>query len=62
MSLAAPPPFDQWPPDVDHSPELQTIWWSQWAVATVFIVLRFYARIQKRYLGWDDTFMTLSWV
>jgi hypothetical protein len=40
---------------------LQTVWWREVAIATVFIGLRYWARILKRGLGVDDVLMTASW-
>lgn len=49
-------------PDVDQVRAMQASIWSTTAVAFVFLVLRFWARIYKRAIGMDDMFMLLSWV
>lgn len=62
MAAAAPSSDFQLPPDENHALALQTVWWTEVAIATVFIALRFWARIMKRSLGLDDVVMAASWV
>jgi len=63
-TMAAPAPSTgfQMPPDENHALALQTVWWTEVAIATVFIGLRFWARSLKRSLGLDDVVMAASWV
>lgn len=62
MAAPAPSTDFQLPPDENHALALQTVWWTEVAIATVFIVLRFWARSIKRSLGLDDVVMAASWV
>ncbi|KAI1368212.1 hypothetical protein F5Y08DRAFT_347597 [Xylaria arbuscula] len=50
------------PPDVSRAQALEAILWSEFAVSTVFILLRLFARYQKRSLGLDDGLMAGSWL
>ena len=50
------------PPDESRATALEAILWSEFAVSTVFIFLRLFARYQKRSLGLDDGLMAGSWV
>ncbi|PHH88228.1 hypothetical protein CDD83_7804 [Cordyceps sp. RAO-2017] len=59
-SPASPPPG--LPPQEDHSGPLQAVWWTCFAVATTFILLRVWARLLRRSLGYDDVTMGLAWL
>ncbi len=50
------------PPDEDHRVALEAVYWSECSVATIFIILRFWARILKHSLGLDDVFMAVCYV
>ncbi|KAI0114288.1 hypothetical protein F4776DRAFT_656685 [Hypoxylon sp. NC0597] len=50
------------PPDVDYGSKLEAIWWAMYAVASLFIFLRFWARFIKRSLGLDDAVMASAWL
>jgi hypothetical protein len=41
---------------------LEAVWWTFFSVATIFIGLRFWARIVHRNLGFDDLFMAITYV
>ncbi|KAK4154498.1 hypothetical protein C8A00DRAFT_14363 [Chaetomidium leptoderma] len=51
MAASDPGAGMQLPPDENHGLALQTVWWTEVAIATVFIGLRYWARILKRGLG-----------
>lgn len=55
-------PQTQLPPFEDRGPKLITVWWTEIAIASVFIALRFWARRYKRVIGWDDAFMVAAWL
>ncbi|KAI3332047.1 hypothetical protein HD806DRAFT_529812 [Xylariaceae sp. AK1471] len=59
MSLPLP---SQLPPDTNHRVALEAVWWTELSVATIFIVLRFWARVFKRSLGLDDVVMAACYV
>lgn len=59
MGQGVPP---QLPPDDNNRTVLQAVWWTQLSVATVFIILRIWARTIKRSVGLDDAAMIASWV
>ncbi|KUI58324.1 hypothetical protein VP1G_05612 [Cytospora mali] len=50
------------PPNVDRRTTLDAVNWSLVAVAFVFVVLRFWARMYNRALGFDDGLMLVSWL
>ncbi len=62
MASPAPDSGFQLPPDENHALALQVVWWTEVAIASVFMGLRFWARIIKRSLGLDDVVMAASWV
>ena len=58
-ALFGPPPPGG---DVDRGPIVYGLYWAFWAVSTVVLTLRFWARIRIRALGWDDWAMLAAWV
>ena len=48
--------------ELDRGPALLTIYWTQFAVALVAVVLRFYARYSIQAIGWDDWTMAITMV
>ncbi|KAK6067449.1 Cholesterol 7-alpha-monooxygenase 4 [Seiridium cupressi] len=52
----------QSPPDVDRALALTAAWWTEFAIASVLIFLRLWARRYKRALGLDDAFMVVAWL
>lgn len=48
--------------DVNRGLQLLPIYWTQFAVALIFVVLRFYARFSIRAVGWDDWAMAITMV
>ncbi|KAK4185131.1 hypothetical protein QBC35DRAFT_454550 [Podospora australis] len=60
MDAGLPPP--ELPRDENNRTVLQAVWWTQLAIATIFIVLRIWARTIKRTVGLDDVAMIGSWV
>ncbi|KAI0146881.1 hypothetical protein GGR57DRAFT_285341 [Xylariaceae sp. FL1272] len=50
------------PPNESRATSLEALLWTEFGVATIFIVLRLATRHQKRSLGLDDGLMTISWV
>jgi len=60
MSLALPSPL---PPDEERAQTLEEVWWTEIALATVFIGLRYWTRLSsQRKLLLDDIVMGLAWV
>ncbi|KAI1759504.1 hypothetical protein GGR53DRAFT_141107 [Hypoxylon sp. FL1150] len=49
-------------PDIDRGVQLISIYSSQCGISFLFITLRLWARLRIRGLGWDDLFMTATWV
>ena len=49
------------PPYEDRGPALVIVWWTEIAIASIFIALRFWARRYKQ-VGWDDAFMVGAWL
>lgn len=62
MSSAAGQLPRQVPPEEDHRVALEAVWWTFFSIATIFIGLRFWARIIHRSLGLDDFVMALCYV
>ncbi|KAI0543515.1 hypothetical protein F4679DRAFT_105452 [Xylaria curta] len=50
------------PPDESRGTALEALLWTEFSVATVFIVLRLTTRHQMRSLGLDDVLMAGSWL
>jgi hypothetical protein len=50
------------PPQEDHSKDLPVVWWTFFAIATAFIVLRVWARYIRRTWGADDITMFFCWL
>ncbi|KAI1291190.1 hypothetical protein F5Y03DRAFT_400912 [Xylaria venustula] len=50
------------PPDESRAKALEALLWTEFSVATVFILLRLTARHLKRSLGLDDVLMAGSWL
>ncbi|KAJ5088501.1 hypothetical protein N7456_012117 [Penicillium angulare] len=50
------------PPNVDRSGDLLAGLWVPWPFASMLLVTRFWSRIARKDLGWDDYFMLFSWV
>ena len=48
--------------DLNRGPALLAIYWVQFSVAFVFVVLRFYARLSIRAIGLDDWAIALALV
>ncbi|KAI1771935.1 hypothetical protein F4818DRAFT_183923 [Hypoxylon cercidicola] len=49
-------------PDDNRGPTLVTIYVIQCSIALVFLALRLWARFSIHTLGWDDFFMSITWV
>ncbi|TGJ86595.1 hypothetical protein E0Z10_g2194 [Xylaria hypoxylon] len=62
MSSTPSPLPPQLPPDQNHRVALEVVWWTFFSIATVFIILRFWARILKRTFGFDDLVMAACYV
>ncbi|KAI9148761.1 putative integral membrane protein [Paramyrothecium foliicola] len=54
--------MDETVPDVDRAASFIAIFTAQCALATVVVVLRFWARYHIHNFGWDDLFMLLTWI
>lgn len=60
MSAEIPP--SELPADVDRGQTLIIVWWTEIALASIFIFLRVFARRLRRSLGIDDVVMICAWV
>ncbi|KAI1407193.1 hypothetical protein F5Y13DRAFT_206546 [Hypoxylon sp. FL1857] len=49
-------------PDIDRGSQLISIYSSQCGISLIFLSLRLWARIHIRGMGWDDTFMVITWL
>lgn len=47
---------------VNRGPQLLPIYWTQFAIALIFVALRFRARFSIRAIGWDDWTMATAMV
>ena len=55
--LFGPPPPGG---DVDRGPIVYGTYWAFFAISTVVLALRFWARLKIRALGWDDWAMAVA--
>ncbi|KAI0169838.1 hypothetical protein GGR52DRAFT_592426 [Hypoxylon sp. FL1284] len=56
------PPPSQREPDDNHGPVVVAVFIIQCGIALLFLILRLWARCLIHTLGWDDFFMTLTWI
>ncbi|KAI0150232.1 hypothetical protein GGR57DRAFT_201138 [Xylariaceae sp. FL1272] len=50
------------PPNEDRHNLLMTVWWTEFATGSLFMLLRLAARWSRRSLGLDDVFMSVAWL
>lgn len=62
MDPATAPPAPPSLPNIDRGVPLIAVYSSLCGISLLFLVLRLWARLSLRAIGWDDIFMSITWV